>query len=74
LGQLIGGTSTEAAEEPLTLTAPGAEINRLTLSDLQLEQTTAAGFWVFLTKTSLTLPQSSHLYSYIGILFTSIFH
>jgi hypothetical protein len=33
LGQLIGGTSMEAAEEPLALTAPGAEINRLTLSD-----------------------------------------
>jgi hypothetical protein len=31
LGQLIGGTST--AEEPLVITAPGTEINRLTLSD-----------------------------------------
>jgi hypothetical protein len=71
LGQLIGGTST--AEEPLVITAPGTEINRLTFSDWQSEQTTAAGFWVFLTKTSLTLPQSSHLYSYIGILITSLY-
>jgi len=33
LGQLIGGTSAQAAEEPLTLTAPGTETNRLTLPD-----------------------------------------
>jgi hypothetical protein len=31
LGQLIGGTST--AEEPLVITAPGTDINRVTLSD-----------------------------------------
>jgi hypothetical protein len=33
LGQLIGGTLAEAAEEPLVITAPGTETNRLTLSE-----------------------------------------
>jgi hypothetical protein len=33
LGQLIGGTLTEPAEDPFAMTAPGAEIRRLTLLD-----------------------------------------
>jgi hypothetical protein len=63
LGQLMGGTLAAASEDPLLITAPGAEINRLTLVDSQEEHTAAAGLWVFLTKISLTVPQSSHLYS-----------
>jgi hypothetical protein len=66
LGQLMGGILS-AAPEPLTLTAPGAEMMRFTLPERQDEHDTGDWLAVFLTNTSLTDPQSSHLYSYIGI-------
>lgn len=61
LGQLIGGTS--AGDDPLLITAPGAEINLFILAELQPGQFNGDWFSVFLTRISLTVPQSSHLYS-----------